>query len=49
MIDSMIIQIAPVLQGIGIPLFSQKEALKRFHLKDIKKYGQFVDTLHSIF
>ena len=30
MIDNMIIQIAPVLLGRGIPLFTQKEALKRF-------------------
>jgi len=37
MIDNMIIQIAPVLLGMGIPLFSQKEALKRFLPERSKK------------
>jgi dihydrofolate reductase len=45
MVDNMIIQIAPVLLGIGIPLFSQKEALKRFYLKEVKKYGQFAELI----
>lgn len=31
---NMIIQIAPVLLGSGIPLFSQKEELKRFFLTE---------------
>jgi dihydrofolate reductase len=47
MIDNMIIQIAPVLLGIGIPLFSQKEALKRFLLKEVKKYGQFAELTYT--
>ena len=41
LIDILIIQIAPVLLGAGIPLFTQKEALKRFTLMDVKRYGQF--------
>ncbi len=49
MIDNMIIQVAPVLLGIGIPLFSQKEALKRFHLKEVKKYGQFAELFYTQF
>jgi len=36
MVDNMIIQIASVLLGIGIPLFSQKEVFKRFCLKEVK-------------
>lgn len=47
MVDHMIIQIAPVLLGMGIPLFSQKEALKRFCLKEVKKYGQFAELIYS--
>lgn len=47
MVDNMIIQIAPVLLGMGIPLFSQKEVLKRFCLKEVKKYGQFAELIYS--
>lgn len=46
-IDNIIIQIAPVLLGNGIPLFSQKEALKRFNLKEVKKYGQFAELIYN--
>ncbi|MCI8599744.1 MAG: hypothetical protein HFJ10_15095 [Lachnospiraceae bacterium] len=38
-------QIAPVLLGKGIPLFSQKEVLKRFRLKRVKKYEQFAELV----
>ncbi len=47
MVDHMIIQIAPVLLGKGIPLFTQKEMLKRFTLKEVKKYGQFAELVYS--
>jgi len=47
MVDNMIIQIAPVLLGMGIPIFSQKEGLKRFCLKEVKKYGQFAELIYS--
>jgi dihydrofolate reductase len=47
MVDTIIIQIAPVLLGMGIPLFSQKEVLKRFYLKEVKKYGQFAELIYS--
>ena len=46
MVDYLIIQIAPVLLGDGIPLFAQKEALKRFFLKDVKKYAQFAELIY---
>ena len=46
MIDVMIVQIAPVLLGEGIPLFTQKEAVKRFELKEINKYGQFAEMVY---
>ena len=47
MVDNIIIQIAPVLLGAGVPLFSQKEELKRFYLKEVKKYGQFAELIYS--
>lgn len=46
LVDCMILQIAPVLLGDGVPLFSQKEALKRFSLKEVKKYGQFAELIY---
>ena len=47
MIDCLILQTAPVLLGEGIPLFTQKEALKRFLLQDVKKYGQFAELIYT--
>lgn len=47
MVDNIILQIAPVLLGEGIPLFSQKEALIRFYLKEVKKYGQFAELIYQ--
>ncbi len=47
MVDHIILQIAPVLLGDGIPLFSQKEALKRFSLKNVKKYGPFAELTYE--
>ena len=47
MVDKMIIQIAPVLLGGGIPLFTQKEVLKRFYLEEVKQYGQFAELVYS--
>lgn len=46
MVDFLIIQVAPVLLGGGIPLFTQKEARKRFQLKEVKKYGQFAELVY---
>lgn len=47
MVDYMIIQIAPVLLGSGIPLFTQNEELKRFKLKSVKKCGQFAELYYE--
>lgn len=47
MVDYIIMQIAPVLLGTGIPLFTQKEELKRFELKCVKKYGQFAELFYE--
>ena len=45
MVDRIILQIAPVLLGGGIPLFSQKEALKRFSLSSVRKLGPFAELV----
>ena len=46
MIDTMMIQIAPVLLGAGVSLFTQKEALKRFALEKVNHYGQFAELIY---
>ncbi|NLW78959.1 MAG: dihydrofolate reductase [Ruminococcaceae bacterium] len=46
LIDTMIIQIAPVILGNGIPLFAQKDALKRFSLEEVNQYGQFAELVY---
>lgn len=47
MVDHMIIQLAPVLLGAGIPLFTQKEMVRRFHLDGVRQYGQFAELVYS--
>ena len=47
MVDHIILQIAPVLLGAGIPLFTQNDVLKRFHLEDVRKYGQFAELIFT--
>lgn len=47
MVDRLIVQIAPVLLGEGIPLFIQKEGLRRFRLDEVKQYGQFAELILS--
>ncbi|MEW4353402.1 dihydrofolate reductase family protein [Streptococcus pneumoniae] len=46
MVDELIIQVAPVLLGAGIPLFSQKEKVQCFTLVDVKKYGAFAQMTY---
>ena len=46
LVDHMIIQVAPVLLGKGILLFTQQEAVKRFHLDEVKQYGQFAELIY---
>lgn len=43
--DKIYLQIAPVLLGAGVPLFTQKEGLKKFHLIETKQYGQFAELV----
>lgn len=47
MVNHLIVQIAPVLLGEGIPLFTQKEGLRRFRPDEVKRYGQFAELIFS--
>ena len=47
MVDHLIIQVAPVLLGEGIPLFTQKEAMRRFRLETVRQYGQFAELVYG--
>ena len=46
-VDHLIVQVAPVLLGEGIPLFTQKEGQMRFRLDEVKRYGQFAELIYS--
>lgn len=43
MVDRIILQIAPVLLGDGVPLFTQREALRRFRLEEVRQCGPFAE------
>lgn len=45
LIDKMYLQLAPVLLGKGIPLFTQKEGKQLFDLIEVNKYGQFAELV----
>lgn len=45
LVDQLIVQIAPVLLGAGVPLFTQREALRRFRLEEVRRYGQFAELV----
>ena len=47
MVDHLIIQVAPVLLDEGIPLFTQKEAMRRFRLETVRQYGQFAELVYG--
>lgn len=47
MVDHLIVQVAPVLLGAGIPLFTQRETLHRFCLESVCQYGQFAELRYS--
>lgn len=42
MVDHLILQVAPVLLGDGVALFTQRERLQRFALQEVERYGAFV-------
>lgn len=47
LVDHLIVQVAPVLLGEGIPLFTQREALRRFRLEAVRQYGPFAELAYS--
>lgn len=47
MVDALVLQVAPVLLGEGIPLFSQQEAQRRFVLQEISRFGQFARLVYT--
>lgn len=47
LIDTMIIQVAPVLLGKGIPLFTQAKGLKPFSLEKMNRYGQIAELIYQ--
>lgn len=46
LVDQLVIQVAPVLLGDGIPLFTQKEQVKRFTLEQVNNYQQFAELVY---
>lgn len=46
LVDCLIVQIAPVLLGSGIPLFTQQECLRRFQLESVQQYGPFAELVY---
>lgn len=48
LVDYLIIQVAPVLLGAGIPLFTQKETLCRFRLETVRQSGQFAELVYCL-
>ena len=47
LVDHLIVQVAPVLLGAGIPLFTQGEALRRFRLETVRRYGPFAELVYG--
>lgn len=46
MVDYLIVQIAPVLIGAGIALFTQEEMVHRYRLETVRQYGQFAELVY---
>lgn len=45
--DQLMIQIAPVLLGDGIPLFTKRTNQKQFKLIEAKQYGPFAELVYQ--
>lgn len=48
LVDELIIQVAPVILGEGIPLFTQGNHGMRLLLTDIKQYNQFAELRYVL-
>jgi len=47
LVDEMILTVAPVVLGKGIPLFQNLERERDFILEDVKRYGQFAQLCYA--
>ncbi len=47
LVDHLDLQVAPVLLGAGIPLFTQREALRRLRLEAVRQYGPFAELVYG--
>jgi len=47
LVDEIVVTIAPVLLGRGIPLFEQQDFQRRLSLKDVNRFNQFVELHYS--
>lgn len=45
--DHLIVQIAPVILGRGIKLFTQEEYLRFYQLDQVRQFGQFAELVFS--
>lgn len=48
LVDELIINIAPVLIGKGIPLFIEKEQQTALSLKSMQRFGQFTELSYQV-
>lgn len=47
MVDCLIIQIAPIILGEGIPLFLKSEISSQFELRELQQFGQFAQLTYD--
>lgn len=45
--DRLIIQVAPVILGKGVSLFTQDEYLRFYQLDQVRQFGQFAELVYS--
>ncbi len=48
LIDELLLTIAPVLLGTGVPLFSDNENQVRLKLKEVTRYNQFMQMQYKL-
>lgn len=47
LLDCLIIQVAPIILGEGIPLFLKSEIATRFQLREVQQFGQFAQLTYD--
>lgn len=48
LLDELIVTVAPVLLGEGIPLFTGLQEFRKLRLEDIRRYGQFAELNYRV-